>query len=81
MPASVQHAARAGSDKSNVAHAGRALQKHYALPDRQNKQWRGQEMEYLVYFLTVSQFKSVLTLINKLVSDIDNKYHIDLSSF
>lgn len=61
MPASVQHAARAGSDNTNMAHAGRALQKH-ALLDRQNKQWRGQEMEYLVYNLTVSQFRSRLTL-------------------
>lgn len=34
-------------DKSNMAHAGRALQKRHALLDRQNKQWRGQEMEYL----------------------------------
>lgn len=51
MPASAQHAARAGSDTSSMAHAGRALQKHHALLDRQNKQWRGQEMEYLDFCL------------------------------
>lgn len=36
------------TDKSNMAHAGRALQKHDALLNRQNMECRVQEVEYLV---------------------------------
>lgn len=60
LPASVEHAARAGSDKSNVAHAGRTLQTHHALLDRQNKRWRGQEIDNLLYCLKAAHLEPVL---------------------
>lgn len=50
MPESVQHAARAGltTDKSNAAHAGRALQK--AEQTKQAVEWSGNGI-----WLTVSE--------------------------